>query len=111
MLSLLLEHSAVDGEALGERKSSICDSLRLLFDVRDLHLPALQDPMQNTYRDWVVSIQQKVPGRKLTLNAVVGLVPLANNAMFLVHMKDREGPRFVFMQCDGIAMRSRPFLR
>ena len=44
MLSLLLEHSEVDGEALGERRSGICDSLRLLFDVRDLQLPALQDP-------------------------------------------------------------------
>ena len=46
-------------------------------------------------------IQQKVPNRRFLLNSLVGLVPPAGRAKFLVHVQDQDGPRCVCMQSDG----------
>ena len=101
MLWHLLEQAVFDGEALGERMGSICESLKLLFDEPDLQLPAVREPMQNTNRRWLATFQQKVPNRTFLLNALVGLVPPAGRAKFLVRMQDQDGPRCVCMQSDG----------
>ena len=82
--------------------TAFCESLKLLFDELDLQLPAEQEPMQNTYRRWLAIFQQKVSNRTFLLNALVGLVPPASHAKFLVHMQDQEGPRCVCMQCDCV---------
>ena len=80
---------------------SIRESLKLVFNEPDLQLPAVQEPIQNTYRRLLAAFQQKVPNRKFLLNALIGFVPPTSHAKFLVHMQDREGPRCVCMQCDG----------
>ena len=74
---------------------SIYESLKLLFDEPDLQLPAVREHIQNTYRRWLATVQQKVPNRKFLLNALVGLVPPAGRAKFLVHLQDQDGPRCV----------------
>ena len=97
---------------------SICESLKLLFDVRDLKLPALQDPVENTYRRWIVRIQRKVTDQTFMLKALVGLYRLRampSSWCTCKIIKDRG----VFV-CNAMALKSvtyfsamssRPFLR